>query len=54
MTTTNTVGDHFVYFDGTRRSPKYDAFVKKELTMLLHRVKSKHKVYLAEWINNFG
>ena len=27
---------------------------KKEVTLILHRVKPKHKECLVEWINNFG
>jgi hypothetical protein len=30
------------------------AIFKKELTLLVHRVKPKHKECLAEWISNFG
>ena len=30
------------------------AAFKKELTLLLHCVKSKHKACLEEWINSFG
>ena len=44
-----------VIFDNQSASlPSCKVFFKKEITLLLHRVKPKHQVRLEEWINSIG